>query len=114
MWIEKLETIIFKYIYSVFIGAGVRHLFLIPHSYIHEAPTKIPPENILNPQKYPREKNWTQEIPTTKNLVPTRKNFEPTKYSPQKITDSRSHDGTMARGPQDPQWHETHRSSHTQ
>ena len=55
MCFEKLETIIFKETYSVFIEAGVRHLFLIPHSYIHDVPTKLPRENILDPQRYPGE-----------------------------------------------------------
>ena len=40
--------------------------------------------------------------------IPTRKNVGPTKYPPEKIKDSRTHGGTMARGPGDPRWHETH------
>ena len=56
--------------YSLFIVAGVRHLFiLILHLYNHEVPAK-----------HPRDKVWTHEIPT-------RKNFRLTKYPRQKILD---------------------------
>ena len=96
--VEKLETIIFKWTYSVFTGAGVWHLFLIPHSYIHEVPMKLPQEIILDPRKYPQEKIWTQEMPT-------KKRFRPTKYPREKILDPRNthearwHDGTRPTRP---------------
>ena len=65
--------------YSVFIGAGVRYLFIfIPHLYNHEVPMQHAREKILYPRNYPQEKYWTYEIPT-------RKNFGPTKYPRENI-----------------------------
>ena len=69
--------------YSVFIGAGVRYLFvLISHLSIHEVPTKHPRGKILDPRNIHEKKFWTHEITMRKNLDPQR------------------HGGTMAQDPQ--------------
>ena len=106
--------------YSVFIGAGVRYLFIfIPHLYNHEVPMQHAREKNLYPRNYPQEKYWTYEIPTRKNFGPTKypreKIFEPTKYPREKISDSRNtheknfwtHEGTVVR------WHKTHETHHS-
>ena len=69
--------------YSLFIVAGVRHLFiLILHLYNHEVPAKHPREKILDPRNATR-KNFgprnTHEI-----------KFGPTKYPREKISDSQN------------------------
>ena len=74
------------------------------HEDTHEkkfGPTKYPREKISDPPNIHEKKCGTHEIPM-------RKNFRPTKYPREKITDSRRHSGTIARGPRDPRWHETH------
>ena len=78
-------------------------------------PTKYPREKIWDPRNTHEKRFGTHEILTRKNWdsrntldkkfgtheIPTKKNLEPTKYP-------RSHDGTMALDPRDPQWHATH------
>ena len=85
--------------YSVVIGAGVRYLFIfIPYLHNHEVPTKHAREKLLDPQNTHEKKSG------------------PTKYPREKNSDSRNtreknfwtHEGTMARYPRDPRWHETH------
>ena len=69
-------------------------------------------KKFLNPRRYPREKISDppniHEKKCGTHEIPMRKNFRPTKYPREKITDSRRHSGTIARGPRDPRWHETH------
>ena len=108
----KIGKNAFKQTYFVFIGTGVWHLFLIPHLYILQVPTKHTREKILDPRKYPQEKTWTHEIPTKKSFRPTKypwekpldpRNTHEKNYGP---TKARWHDGTkptrptMAREPQ--------------
>ena len=133
MCFEKLETNVLSAIYSVFIWAGVRHLF-IPYLLIDEIATKHPQEKILGPRnthekkfrpkKYHKKNVSTHDIPWRKNFGPRRypweknldsqnthdkKHFGPMKYPREKNLDPRRYGGTMARVPQDPRWHETHR-----
>ena len=106
--------------YSVFIGAGVRYLFIfISHLVNHKVPMKHAREKNFGLTKIPTRKKLdprnTHEIPTRKNLDSQnthKKKSGPTKYPREKISDSRNshvknfrtHEGTMAR------WHETHES----
>ena len=80
--------------YSKLIGERAWHLFLHFFIYVSLIYSRVT-------AKYPREKNWTQEIYTKKlrtHEIITRKNFGPTK--------ARRHDGTRHTRPsiaQDPQ-----------
>ena len=125
MCFEKLETNVLSAIYSVFIWAGVRHLF-IPYLLIDEIATKHPQEKILGPRnthekkfwpkkyhkknfsthdiprrknfgprRYPREKIWTHKIPTIKNILDQWNTLEKKCWT---------HKGTVAR------WHESHKT----
>ena len=66
--LKNCKEFLLSVTYSVFIGAGVRGLFIIvPHLlYINEVPTKHSREKNLDPRNTHRKKFWTHKTPTRK------------------------------------------------
>ena len=74
---------------------------------------EIPQEKRFDRRHTLEKKFRTQEVPMRKNLdsqnTHDKKYFGPMQYPREKILDPRRYGGTMARVPQDPRWHKTHR-----